>query len=192
MRMNTTKAILAAALMAAGCSSARAGQTIVWGNEVGDVNTQSNGSSLWAADWTYALGAFTAGFIPSPENLNLWQANWTQFDEVTDYSLLDGYFHKESVLADNSVFAAGQQAYLWVYNDLAVSPPSEWFLLTDDSSDGVTTDNWTFPLVPAEGAQTLEPLRWEALLTENQNVVFRRRCRSRAAPLWRVLSRPSL
>lgn len=162
-----TKSLFLSALLLCSAPLARAGQTIVWGNEIDSVNRSSDGSTLWGAgSWSgpvvAALGVFDAGFVPSEANAADWADNWTVFQTAT-YNATNGYFSGTAVLNDNTVFAAGQQAYMWIYNSQEAVHGSEWLLVTDDAADGSTADDWVFEAIPADNQQQLRPLQWDLL-----------------------------
>ena len=119
-------------------------QTLNWGDQFGDVLTDSEGNML-DENFTFELGAFVSGFVPSEHPVDQWIANWRMFD-TAEFNALDGYFIGEEVIQNNvtsdNPFAdpgtfAGGIAYLWIRdNDLPV-PGSEWLL--------VRADEWIFP-----------------------------------------------
>jgi protocatechuate 3,4-dioxygenase beta subunit len=126
--------------------------TINWGSQFGSVNRQSDGTSPLTAAFTIQMGKFTTGFTPDESNVNLWAANWFVFDaaEGSEYNPAVGYFSSKKDLVNNTVFQAGDQAYVWIYDDQAAEPGSEWLLYTNY--------DWTFPVAPA--GQIVTPLSW--------------------------------
>lgn len=163
------KSLLLSAVLLGSVPAAQAGQTIVWGNEIDSINRASDGSTLWGnGSWAgpviAALGVFDAGFIPSEANVADWADNWTEFHRAPTYQ--NGQFTGQAVLNDNSVFAAGQQAYMWVYNSQEAVHGSEWLLVTDDSADGNSADDWVFQAIPADNQQQLRTLNWDLISTD--------------------------
>ena len=150
---------LAAVLLSLGAAAGdlRAGYTINWGSEIHPTNThnvESDGVTLWNAGYTVSLGVFAGIFVPDENNTGLWATEWRELSRTT-YNVEDGYYAGEAILQDNTVFAAGQQAYVWIYNDPNPVPGSEWLMVTD-------TD-WTIPTVPEDQQQTLFPKAWDVV-----------------------------
>jgi hypothetical protein len=109
------------------------------------VNFRSDGTAL-DLTFTLAFGGFKNGFAPNAGNISLWFEDWQPLGYAIHLPEFT-YFFGEKEVFDNSVFAAGQQMYLWIYNKPPTASTSEWALITDDSSDGASFDNWRFPLV---------------------------------------------
>lgn len=164
--MNRTAAVFSILVIA---DSVTAG-TINWGSEFGSVNVQSDGATPVTAGFTIQLGKFTMGFDPSGGNVDLWAANWTVFDALLpgEHNAGFGYFTSEPELLNNNVFAPGDRAYVWMFNDQTAVPGSEWLLYTNDSTDSVVSDDWNFPAVP--GSQQTMPLSWR--VSNASRVVF--------------------
>jgi hypothetical protein len=149
--------------------------TIEWGSAFNSINLQSDGvTAVDGESFTIQLGKFTSGFQPNPGNVDLWDANWVAADTLDpgEHSLLaapfNGYYTSKAQLLDNSTFAAGDQAYVWMFNSKATVPGSEWLLYTNDSTDGSALDDWLYPLVT--GSQQVTPLLWR--VSNATNVVF--------------------
>ena len=134
--------------------------TVNWGSAFGSSNVQSDGSTALDSGFTFQLGKFTDGFTPTEANADVWAANWVVFDTIpgSSYNAPFGYFTSEAQLLDNSVFHAGDQAFVWVYNSQSPVPGTEWLLYTNDSTDGNAADDWTFFSVP--GSQQNLELSW--------------------------------
>jgi hypothetical protein len=137
--------------------------TINFYNQPGDVLLSADGVTALDDDFKFELGSFAAGFTPTAANITEWTSYWKPFaraqaPSVSGWNSAISYFNKSGLLQLNGqsdqglsadVFAAGELAYLWVYNDFAINPGAEWALLTNDSSDFNPADNWLFP-DPAE------------------------------------------
>lgn len=161
--------IAALLLLASGFRSEA--RTINWGSAVGDTLLTSNGVLL-SDVFTFELGTF-GGFVPSVSNLDQWGANWKIFDRaiapaIDGWDSGSGFFSGTATLeadgtSDSSpplpafTFTEGEQAYIWVYNTLAVDSTTEWALVTNNSLDGNPLDDW---LMPAHSAQVQQPLEW--------------------------------
>ncbi len=100
------------------------------------------------SNFTFALGSFIDGFNPTNNNIGQWFDNWRTFDVAlfaADPDLIgiqggmtvDGFTVSESPLADTSFNFSGLDAYLWIYNDTALQPGTEWFV--------ARASTWTFP-----------------------------------------------
>lgn len=157
-------------LSAAG--SARAVVTLVWGNEMGSTNVTSSGSTALDSSFSAALGTFAPGFTPSAENTAAWEANWSALATVP-FAAQDSYFNGQTQVADNAGSPAGAPLYIWVRNSAPLNAGGEWFLATDDTSDGNPADNWTMPSV-ADADQTTPPLILEitCAATDPLHVIF--------------------
>ena len=133
---------------------------INWGSEFGSVNLQSDGTTAVNSSFTVQLGAFDAGFTPTGANVDLWAANWTPLNELLpgEHHLVPGYYTRSGSLDDNTTFAAGTQAYVWMYNSNTAVPGSEWLLYTNDDTDGSALDDWLFPQVT--GSKDPVTLSW--------------------------------
>lgn len=155
-------------------------RTINWGSSVGDTLLDSSGSAL-SDLYTFELGSF-GGFVPDQSNIELWSDNWKPFDQATaplKFSSADGFFSSSADLLSGGTssaspplpsftFSQGEQAFIWAFNTktLAVGI-TEWALITNDSGDGLSTDDWTFPS-PADHSAT--PLEWR--LPVASHVIF--------------------
>lgn len=135
--------------------------SISWGNVAFDTLVDSNGIAL-DSSYTFEIGAFINGFVPTASNVNDWAANWTIFDAATlnTNELFPGsgpanFFTSSATHQTNSqssstfttpgsTFAQNTQAFLWVYDSKAVSFTSEWALVTDLAGPNVG-DTWRFP-----------------------------------------------
>lgn len=140
-----------------------AARTIDWGNSVGDALYDSAGAAL-DSSFVFELGSF-GSFVPTALNLEDWESNWKAFDRAStpsDWNAVAGFFSSSATMEDGGVsseapplsphvFAAGEQAYIWVFNTQTMAYGfTEWALLTD-------LDDWMFP---APGGKTDEPLEW--------------------------------
>lgn len=164
----TSPALLLGLLALALPASAR---TINWGNTVDDL-TLTSSTSLLDNSYTFELGSF-GSFIPDQSNIEQWAANWKVFDQATfgngKWDASSGFFSSTADLLTNGTssaspplpsftFGLNEQAYIWVFNTqtLAVGT-TEWALITNDSTDGLTTDDWKFP---APSDHSLTPFDW--------------------------------
>lgn len=108
--------------------------------EAGTPNATSN--------YTFELGTFASGFVPTNLNLEDWATNWRTF-EVGQYAAdpdligfqggmtVDGFTVSEDPLAETSYDFSTADAYIWIYNDTAPGVGTEWFVGRADS--------WVFP-----------------------------------------------
>lgn len=147
------KRILTAALLGMPLSA----ETISWGSSPFARNLTSSGDEL-SADWTFELGYFATGFLPTNGNTEEWGEQWRTLD-VAAYSEATRRF--VGVWTDTGEAPDGSRGYIWGYNRGSSAP--EWILLRADS--------WTFPL-PMSG-DSLDPSsgeRW-TVATSNQVVV---------------------
>jgi hypothetical protein len=120
------------------------GQTIHWGNAIGDTLLTSDGSILTTEDsFVFELGVFTPGFVPEASNSLLWTSNWHRLDGAL-FNDPARYFSSSfevspqtpnaATLVSNSpegigtTTAAGADLYLWVYNNTAMNQTTETYL----------------------------------------------------------------
>lgn len=146
-------------------------RTINWGSASFDSLYTSYGAPL-DNSFTFELGTFGT-FVPTEFNMDQWSANWRVFDRATTangkWSDANSFFESSANLNDNgtsssleanpgSLFAQGEQAYIWTFNTLLLTPGlTEWALVTNNSLDGNTADDWVFP---APTDHSLTPLEW--------------------------------
>lgn len=84
--------------------------------------------------WTFHLGYFQSGFVPTEINTQDWCQQWITLD-VSPYSDFQNRF--ASVWQDDGSVAAGTKGYIWGFNRNAAS--KEWILISDS--------DWSWPLV---------------------------------------------
>jgi hypothetical protein len=161
MRKIAFRSILFAALaIVAGGMSPIQANPIEWGNFVSLNQTNYNSAGgMWNTNYTFSLGTFGTGFAPEIGNVDMWVGNWKQIDTAA-YNPTFDYFTKKTTLADNSVFASGERAYIWIYNSTERVSGTEWLLLSDDT--------WNIPTVD-DNQQNL-PLLWRT--TQAGNLYF--------------------
>lgn len=148
------------------CSSVRA-STVFWGSQFNDLLFDSQGVAL-DGNYSFEIGSFTSGFVPTMHNISQWQANWKVLDRIFDptpadpndgdpqgwneplqffVGTVDHTITGTSSAPDANpldVFAQGDVAYLWAYNSKNIVPGSEWALVADGSQSGDLGDDWTF------------------------------------------------
>ena len=105
---------------------------ISWRSTPFETNETSQGNSL-TSEWTFHLGFFEAGFVPSPTNTSQWSQNWNTLD-VSAYS--DSFDRFVGVWEDDGTVPDGSQGYIWGFNRGSLTP--EWILMSESE--------WTFPL----------------------------------------------
>jgi hypothetical protein len=158
-------------------------RTISWSNVVGDDLFNSQGVTL-DASFTFEMGIFINGFVPTATNLNDWNSNWLVFDAAiaNDGWNVNAQFFSSSAeqlssgesssgFASPGIFPANAQAYLWVYNSKGVLDSSEWALVSDFSPTGNIegTDRWIFPAPPTAQSVNLN-LTWN--LGDAETAIF--------------------
>ena len=158
-------AILAGAWMVLSAVAAPlSAATIFWGSAVNDFLYDSYGNPL-TDGFSFELGTFGSSFVPTQDNMDLWLANWKVLDRVTapassGWDSSSSFFSSSvSLLYDGTssnpgtgahVFAPGEQAFIWAFNQQAVALNSEWALITNNSGDGNSADDWVIPPLPLE------------------------------------------
>ena len=157
------------------------GGTITWGGAIGDINVDSGAKPI-DGGFTFQLGRFldkSSGdaFDPQVDSFNLWEDHWVAFDESTysfveingqptNFGLYTGGARLQPDLTSDSTripqqdpsstFSPGDQAYIWGYNKKAIDTDTEWILVTNDSSDGESEDDWLFPTPSTHSPETIQ------------------------------------
>ena len=135
------------------------GAGINFHNGGSDVLLMGDGVTALDDSFKFELGAFQTGFLPSMSNIEDWMANWKPFARaqapaINGWNSNLSYFDYSETLEANGqssqglsadIFAQGDAAYLWIYNDFSIAPGVEWALVTNDDSDLNSADNWLFP-----------------------------------------------
>ena len=115
--------------MVAALATSLPAQTLNWASPVFSTIVDSEGVTL-DETFTFQLGVFEPGFTPEEANVTEWVDNWVMLDQA-DYNPSLGYFTASIFLKDvpdyGTVFAE-KQAYLWIRNQTAIGPDTEWFL----------------------------------------------------------------
>lgn len=148
------------------------GSTIFWESNFNHLMADAAGQPL-GGDFSFEVGSFANGFVPTQANINDWAGNWKVFDlafDATPDDISDGdpdgwnaqeqFFTRtvhhlagggsDSPYANPAdVFPQGEIVYLWVYNTKDRTTETEWALVTDGGLGGDTADEWIYP-DPAE------------------------------------------
>lgn len=120
-------------------------QTLNWGNVIGNPVTDSTGAAVTNA-FSFELGAFDSGFMPSESNVDQWLSNWKLFDRVV-FDATYGFTNSEvyinnGVTSSNPIAStdsfAGLDAYIWVRKGDDPIEGSEWLV--------TRANDWAFPL----------------------------------------------
>ena len=136
--------------------------TVFWGSNVWSDIYESDGSTMVsAADFTFQIGAFDAGFDPETAAVEDFSNAWHVFDE-SDYSDTNMFFDSKADMgaggisngtnADTSFDFRSSELYIWVYNANAPATDGttelchEWALIEG---------GWVLPA--SEGDQTTLP-----------------------------------
>ena len=105
---------------------------IAWRSTFNETNETSQ-DDLLTSSWTFHLGFFESGFVPSSSNTSQWSENWSTLD-VSGYS--EAFRRFVGVWDDDGTVPDGTQGYIWGFNRGSLTP--EWILLS--------ANDWTFPL----------------------------------------------
>jgi len=159
MKSISFSTLAAAVLLACGATQSAKAVQIAWGSEFEALLFQANGATL-DASYTFELGTFTVGFVPTEYNLADWQSNWKLLDRA-DWSVPNQNFVgfvdingsgnvSNGTEADPStVFAVGEQLYVWAFNSQTLNPGvTEWALVTRTQPDPFVTPtvfDWVIP-----------------------------------------------
>jgi hypothetical protein len=163
--MHTNRSVLFVLLIIAHPSLA---STINWFSDVNSTLVTSSHVEL-GTRFSFEIGSFELGFVPTFHNTNQWADKWMVFDRAFDptpeneadgdprgWNTNENFFvgaaeHLMTGASDSAstgsgnVFTQGMVAYLWVYNSKSIVPSSEWALVTDNSAMGDTGNDWIFP-----------------------------------------------
>jgi len=170
MKLMLKRALPALALWLACAKPVQASITINWGSPVDSILRDSYGNTL-GAGMHFQLGSFAGSFVPTFENIDLWQSNWRVFDEA-DYSAVDGYFtgtaeisssglsNSPDAVGSSSTFNfLGKDAYLWVFNSQTPELwTTQWTLVRD--ATWVFPDSSDFPVLPEDCCGSVLPKDW--------------------------------
>ncbi|MFC0018558.1 PEP-CTERM sorting domain-containing protein [Roseibacillus persicicus] len=155
---------------------------IDWGTStVAQKIITSTGAPISQPEFSIELGAFALGFTPTASNYSEWVNNWMVFDAVTSPDTdtsgaggtqADAFISvgvnsrfvgtgfletgQTSTSEDSNgtdVFAAGEQAYVFIRNSDTPDENAEWLLYTSS-----VDNSWEFP--QAEGGQSQFPATW--------------------------------
>lgn len=149
------------------------GATFFWSSDVPDLLFDSNEQPL-SGYFSFELGVFTGGFVPTADNIGQWATYWQVFDRAFDptpaipddgdpngWNVENQFFvgtvehtatgTSSSPYADpGAVFQQGQVVYLWVFNKKTREADTEWALVTDGLGAGDIADDWVIT-DPADG-----------------------------------------
>lgn len=168
------KNLLLIAVSAALGTAAVKSQTLAWGNELGGKLADSSGSPL-DISFTFELGSFASGFVPTEQNASAWLTNWIVFDRA-QFNPVFGYFTSEvQMLPDGtsgSTWATpgaesfeGLDAYFFVRKGEDAVPGTEWFL--------AHAPFWVFPTAFLDDCcPTAPPTLWAVSDLEDAVPVF--------------------
>lgn len=164
------RAIPALALWVVCVHEAHASITINWGSQLDSVLRDSYGNTL-GSGMHFQLGSFAGSFVPTFENIDLWQSNWRVFDEA-GYSVEDGYFtgsaeissgglsnSPDAVDSSSTFNFLGKDAYLWVFNNqMPELWTTQWTLVRDTT--WVFPESSDFPIFPEDCCGSVLPQDW--------------------------------
>lgn len=131
---------------------------VSWGSTPFDNLYDSSGAAL-DASFTFEIGKFANGFVPTYSNMVYWADNWQVFDRATNgdgWDPTNSWFTSVANLESTGlsqfspplpayVFAEDDIGYMWIYNSLTFDPLSEWALIGNTSADANASDDWLFP-----------------------------------------------
>ncbi len=147
--MNQSKTLFAALFSAVVFSwylpAQLSADTIDWGTSFAPTDSVDSFANPLDGNYTFYVGAFNAlgSFTPTRSNIDQWASNWTTFNSVsyvTTGPFADSFGGSASI-SNNTVFAAGERAFIWGLNDMAIGGGTEWILLTSPA--------WLFPTAEA-------------------------------------------
>jgi len=116
------------------CMPLAAQVPIPWNSLANAVNLTSDGQ-LMDGNFTFELGVFTGSFVPTPENLNDWVANWTAAAFTSYDASSRSYSAVHDANTNDPPFVAGKATYVWGKCEL--NGRKEWILFR--------ASNWQWP-----------------------------------------------
>jgi hypothetical protein len=147
-----------------------AAATINWGPSTSGGDFFSNGGGLTSAVM-FDMGVFNVGFTPTASNTSLWQTNWIPVS-TTSYNTANTNYGGQVTSQDffDLGIPAGQQVYVWGYNQKVIDVTTQWSLYSakNTAATAPTIGNWVSPGGP--GDQGNPSIDWSPATT-NQ-VVF--------------------
>ena len=133
-------------------------ENIDWGSTAGGINQDSAGEAM-DSGFTFQLGVFSSGFVPTAANLADWNAFWNDADEATYMVSENRFVSLHTVTDNNPPFLAGTAA--WIMGTKETPTGTEKILFRRPS--------WTWPTPnPLVGEGTL----WRVNGDANINVVI--------------------
>ncbi len=109
-------------------------ETINWYCLPNRTNSRSDGSSM-DASFSFQLGVFSDGFVPTASNLNQWATHWTSVKSA-EYSTDYKSFNETFIVEPNpESFTVGAKVYVWGRSTSATG--DQWMLFRHTS--------WTWP-----------------------------------------------
>ena len=124
------------------------GGQIFWGSDRLAVNVRSGGEAL-DGTFRFELGVFEEGFEPTVENASDWRGHWVAVQRVEYDSGLRFFAGVCGIGHELLPLNAGEQGYIWGFDDEVASAGAEWLLATDPG--------WRWP---ASLEATALPLQW--------------------------------
>ena len=109
-------------------------QPIIWSSAPQEVNQDSSGEAM-DAGFTFELGVFRNGFVPTMENLAQWTDEWVPAASVA-YSSEFNRFSGVTNVTNQAPFNVGTAA--WIFGFRNATAANEWILFRGTS--------WTWPL----------------------------------------------
>ena len=120
---------------------------INWNSTIGSNNYTSEGAPhLMGEGFTFELGSFSDGFVPSAANVSEWAGKWVSLDRDVYNPVTKFFASKASLTSNDQPFTPAVRPYIWGFDQGA---PGEWLL--------VTNPGWFWPFA---GGGPQPPLTW--------------------------------
>lgn len=135
--------------------------TVNWGSSYASQLSTSTGDTI-DSSYTIEMGVFVNDFVPTQDNVALWQDNWRTVD-VAEYNPGEGYFtgtfdirpdgSSTGQNSDAGVVFSNMTAYVWVHSNGPEDNYPEYFL--------AHSSGWVLPDAPMQDCcdGTL-PVQW--------------------------------
>lgn len=99
---------------------------IQWFSESNATNFSSNGTTAMDASYRFELGVFTGAFVPAPENISDWSANWNAVQRTSYQTGSQRFASEVTAETVTAPFTAGKKVYVWGFKGDPAA--GEWIL----------------------------------------------------------------
>ncbi len=109
-------------------------EEIQWFSDAGQVNLDSQNQAM-DAGYTFEIGVFSGGVMPTPQNISQWSANWVAADSTTFNGTALRFNNLFVVTNNHAPFVVGANAWIFGYKTTPIGTERILFRSVD----------WTWP-----------------------------------------------